>query len=83
MASRSGKARAAPTPFKQVRRSISAFLVIGRPHFLDSTVCERITGDDSSDQGLHAVVVLSDLLHHLIDDDFVIAFQLSTQRVGQ
>src|SRR5687768_1543918 len=82
MTSKRGRASAAPIPCRQVRRSISTFLIIGCPLVRDSTVRdstmrERVTGHNRTDESLHAVLIRGDILHQIIDDDFIIAFQPS------
>ena len=44
---------------------------------------EGIAGDDFGDERLHAVAILGDGFHQLIHHDFVIAFQLAAQGIGQ
>ena len=48
MVSKSGRASEAPSPFRQVRRSMRNLLTIGLRGlgFLDAAIGERITGDD-------------------------------------
>src|ERR1700677_2683754 len=78
MVSKRGRARAAPIPFRQVRRSIKfCFMGRGGDLFLDPTMNEGIAGDNFGNESLHAVAVFGDGLHEAIHDDFVIAFKLA------
>jgi len=43
---------------------------------------EKITGDDLCKNGLYAVVGFSDPCHELVDDYFVITFQMSAKGIG-
>ena len=51
--------------------------------FLDSTVNEGIAGDDFGNESLHAIAVFGDGFHQAIHHDFVIAFKLAAQGIGQ
>src|SRR5262245_29244178 len=85
MASKNGSARVAPRPFRQVRRSMRKLLGMGRggEGFLNRTMDERIAGDDLGNERLHAVTILGDGLHEVIDDDFVVALELAAEGVGE
>src|SRR6476660_6470530 len=78
MASKRGRASVAPIPCRQVRRSIRTLLIIGRPFFRNSTMREWVTGDNRTDDSLHAILIRSDFLHQTIHHNFVIAFEPST-----
>src|SRR5687767_11922907 len=82
MTSKRGNASEAPSPFRQVRRSITMLLIIGRPLFRDSTMREWVTGHDRTDERLHAVPIRGDILHQTIHYDFVITFQPSAQGIS-
>ena len=43
---------------------------------------EKITGDDLCENSLYAVVVLSNPYHELVNDHFVITFQMSAKGIG-
>src|SRR4051794_33881616 len=77
MTSNRGRASAAPIPCRQVRRSISALLIIGRPFFWNPTMREWVTGRDRGNESLHAVPICADVLHQTVHDNFVIAFEPS------
>ena len=64
------------------QRLVSIPLQLVGCRLLGSTMREGVTGDDRSDECLHAVAILSDLLHQIIHHDFVIAFQPSAQGIG-
>src|SRR5262245_36136879 len=83
--SRKGSASVAPIPFRHVRRLIRMLFSMGRgcELFRDPALCERITRDDFSNESLHAIAVLGDVFHQVIHHDFVIAFQLAAQGIGQ
>src|SRR5687767_980552 len=70
MASKRGRASAAPIPCRQVRRSIGMLLIMGRPFFGDSSMRERVTGHDRTDESLHAVPIRGNILHQTIHNDF-------------
>ena len=44
---------------------------------------KRITGNHPIDERAHAVAIARDLTHYVTHHDFVIAFQLAAQGVGQ
>ena len=44
---------------------------------------ERIAGDDLSDECLHRITILGDRFHETINDNFVIAFERTSERVAQ
>ena len=77
IASNRGKASEAPSPFRQVRRSIITLFIMGRPLFPDSAMREWVTGHNRADERLHAVPIRGDILHQSIDHGFVIACQPS------
>src|SRR6185436_4883397 len=83
MVSRRGRARAAPAPRRRVRRLIRLFRIRAPFRLLDPAMRERIAGDDRDDQRLEAVAVLGRRDGEAVDDDFIVAFQLAGQRVGQ
>src|SRR5262245_14211702 len=83
MTSNRGRARAAPIPCRQVRRSNTALLIIGCPLFRDATMREWVTGHDRSDERLHAVSIRGNVPHQTINHDFIIAFQPSAQGISQ
>src|SRR5258707_15096373 len=81
MVSSRGRAGVAPNPRRQVRRSISSSLRIGRSSwFVDPAIRKGIAGHDGDHQRLHPVAVLGDRGRQLIDDDLVVAFQLAAER---
>ena len=51
--------------------------------FLNTTIHERVTRDDLRDGRLHAVAVFGDGFQKLIHDDFVRAFKLAAQGIGE
>ena len=55
---------------------------LGCGGFLDAMIDKGIAHDDLGDQRLHSVAIFSDGFHQTIHDDFVVAFQLATERVG-
>jgi hypothetical protein len=65
---------------RKLRRTESSVLPSAyyQVQLLGATMCEGITGDDGNDECLHAVAILSDLLHQFIHHNLVIAFQSST-----
>src|SRR3954449_4630842 len=75
MTSNRGRASAAPMPCRQARRSIRTLLIMGRHLFRNPTMREWVTGNDGTDESLHAVPVRGDLLHQTIYHDFVVTFQ--------
>ena len=77
MTSNRGKASEAPSPFRQVRRSIITPFIMGRPLFPDSAMREWVTGHNRADERLHAVPIRGDILHQSIDHGFVITCQPS------
>src|SRR3954464_1787127 len=84
MVSISGSASATPRPRRQVRRLISRLLRMGCISLVAyATMGERITGHDPNDETLHAIAVLGDRVGQLIDDDLVVPFQLTAERIGQ
>src|ERR1700755_1687152 len=83
MTSNRGKASEAPSPLRQVRRSIVALFTTGRPLFLDSAMREWVTGHNRADERLHAVPVRRDIPHQVVDHGLVIARQPPAQGVSQ
>src|SRR5438128_1053869 len=75
MTSKRGRASAAPRPCRQARRSNSTLLIMGRHLFRNSAMRKWVTGNDRTDESLHAVLVRGDILHQTIHHDFVITFQ--------
>src|SRR4051812_45329708 len=85
MVSNRGSARATPIPFRYVRRSMTNLLLMGRGRFelSDTTLSERVARDDLGDQGLHMIAIFGDGFHQAIHHNFVIALELTTERIGQ
>src|SRR5690242_15117388 len=81
--SRSGSDSAAPRPLRQVRRSRSNLLDIGGGCGWNVAVQEGVTGDDSGDERLHAVLIAHEGLHEAIHNDLIEALELPAQSVGQ
>ena len=51
--------------------------------FRDAALGEGIAGDQFSNESLQAVTIPGDGFHQVIHHDFVIAFKLATQGIGQ
>ena len=50
---------------------------------MDTALREGVAGDDGGDKTLHAVAVFGDSFHQAVDHNFVVAFELATEGVGQ
>lgn len=51
-------------------------------HFPDPAVGEQVTGDDFGEDRPDPVSVLGDPGHQLVEDDFIVPFQRSPERIG-
>ena len=75
-----GRERETPNPFRQARRLI---LLIERPLRFDAPIRKRITGNNAIDDRPHTVPIAGEIAHQVIQHNFIVAFELAAQSVGQ